>query len=29
VLNGRNALSRLSGQVPLKKMFLHAIQHRE
>jgi len=26
---GENALSRLSGQVPLKKMFLHAIQHRE
>jgi len=26
---GENALARLSGQVPLKKMFLHAIQHRE
>jgi len=29
VLNGRNALARLSGQVPLKKMFFHTIQHRE
>jgi len=29
VLMGEKALARLSGQVPLKKMFLHATQHRE